>query len=70
MPSTTFNDSSTMNRLPLDRPKLVELLRLHCNGSRDAHPLLWAALMLVCYVARHEQGLVLPDVPALAERAA
>jgi asparagine synthase (glutamine-hydrolysing) len=65
-----LHDTATMNRLPLDRAKLVELLRLHVSGARDAHPLLWATLMLVCYVARHERGSVLPDVPALAERAA
>ncbi|MEJ0087424.1 MAG: asparagine synthase (glutamine-hydrolyzing) [Pseudomonadota bacterium] len=65
-----FNDTSTMNRLPLDRPKLLELLRLHCSGARDAHPLLWAALMLVSHVARHERGMTLPDVPVTAERAA
>lgn len=65
-----LNDTSTMNRLPLNRPRLLELLRLHCDGSRDAHPLLWAALMLVCHVARHERGQSLPDVPVMAERAA
>ncbi len=63
-------DSGTMNRLPLDRPRLQELLRLHCSGERDAHPLLWAVLMLACHVARHERGMSLPDVPATTERAA
>ncbi len=63
-------DTGTMNRLPLDRARVSELLRLHCSGARDAHPLLWAVLMLVCYVARHERGIALPELPAEAQRAA
>jgi hypothetical protein len=33
------------------------------SGERDAHPLLWAVLMLLCYVARHDRGIGLPPVP-------
>jgi len=33
-------------RFPLDRRRVLELLDLHLSGKRDAHPLLWAVLML------------------------
>ena len=33
-------------RFPLDRRRVLELLDLHLSGRRDAHPLLWAVLML------------------------
>ena len=66
-----LNDSSTMSRLPLDRPKLDQLMRTHASGARDAHPLLWAVLMLACFVARHERGESLPPLASpAAERVA
>ena len=65
-----FNDSRAMRELPLDREKLLQLLRLHSRGTRDAHPILWAALMLICYVSRHELGEALPVIPRLIGRAA
>jgi asparagine synthase (glutamine-hydrolysing) len=61
-------DDSLVSRVPLDKSRLRELFRLHTSGARDAHPLLWAALMLLCYVVRHEQGSGLP--PAMTQRAA
>jgi asparagine synthase (glutamine-hydrolysing) len=63
-----LHDQSLVSRLPLDNKRLRELFALHISGSRDAHPLLWAALMLLCYVARHEHGTSLP--PVAAQRAA
>lgn len=65
-----LTDSRTMSRVPLDRAKLLELHRIHCSGARDAHPILWAALMLVCFVRRHELGESLPAVPLHTGRAA
>ena len=61
-------DQSLVSRLPLDAKRLRELFTLHISGARDAHPLLWAALMLLCYVARHERGAGLP--PVVTQRAA
>jgi asparagine synthase (glutamine-hydrolysing) len=65
-----LNDDGTMSRLPIDRTRLAEIMKLHCSGQRDAHPVLWAVLMLACYVARHERGATLPEVPSSLERAA
>ncbi len=61
-------DDSLVSRLPLEKTRLRELFSLHMSGARDAHPLLWAVLMLLCYVARHERGTDLP--PVIAQRAA
>jgi asparagine synthase (glutamine-hydrolysing) len=61
-------DDSLVSRLPLEKARLRELFTLHTSGARDAHPLLWAALMLLCYVARHERGTDLP--PVASQRAA
>jgi asparagine synthase (glutamine-hydrolysing) len=55
-----LNDATLLDRLPLDRKRLVALADLHMSGARDAHPLLWAVLMLLCYVARHDRGMDLP----------
>jgi asparagine synthase (glutamine-hydrolysing) len=63
-----LHDQSLVSRLPLDTKRLRELFALHLSGTRDAHPLLWATLMLLCYVARHERGTSLP--PVAAQRAA
>jgi asparagine synthase (glutamine-hydrolysing) len=65
-----LNDDATMSRLPVDRARLMEIMKLHCSGQRDAHPVLWAVLMLACYVARHERGESLPEVPSNLVRAA
>jgi asparagine synthase (glutamine-hydrolysing) len=57
-----LHDESLLSRLPLQRSRLHHLFEVHMNGARDAHPLLWAVLMLLCYVARHDRGMVLPPV--------
>jgi len=61
-------DQSLVSRLPLDTKRLRELFSLHVSGARNAQPLLWATLMLLCYVARHERGSVIP--PVASRRAA
>jgi len=61
-------DQSLVSRLPLDTKSLRRLFSLHISGTRDAHPLLWASLMLLCYVARHERGIEMP--PLVTKRAA
>ncbi len=56
------HDESLLSRVPLQRTRVQELLRLHMSGARDAHPLLWAVLMLLCYIARHDRGAALPPL--------
>lgn len=55
-------DQSLMSRLPLQTERVRQLFALHVSGARDAHPLLWATLMLLCYVARHERGTAVPPL--------
>ena len=63
-----LHDETLISRLPLEKARLRQLFDLHDSGARDAHPLLWATLMLLCYVARHDQGIGLPKI--VAQRAA
>jgi asparagine synthase (glutamine-hydrolysing) len=58
-----LHDESIVSRLPLDRDRLIQLFKMHTSGARNAHPLLWAVLMLLCYVARHDRNLDLPSLP-------
>ena len=56
-----------MSRLPLDKAHVEKLFRIHLSGERDVHPVLWATLMLLCFVARHDLRQQLPDTaPRLA----
>jgi asparagine synthase (glutamine-hydrolysing) len=57
-----IHDSQVTSRLPIDLGRLDALFKLHVSGKRDAHPVLWAALMLLCFVARHDCGLELPKL--------
>jgi asparagine synthase (glutamine-hydrolysing) len=57
-----IHDRTLMQRVQLDQGRVCALLDLHGSGSRDAHPILWAVLMLLCHVARHDRGLALPPV--------
>jgi len=64
---TLIHDSNVMARLPLDRARVESLFQLHSSGQRDAHPVLWATLMLLCFVARHDLSQQLPETaPKLA----
>jgi asparagine synthase (glutamine-hydrolysing) len=65
-----LNDVGTMSRLPVDRARVIEIMELHCSGQRDAHPVLWAVLMLACHVAHHERGAALPALPSYLRSAA
>ena len=58
-----LHDESILSRLPLERDRLTKLFALHTSGARDAHPLLWAVLMLLCFVARHDRNVDLPSIP-------
>jgi asparagine synthase (glutamine-hydrolysing) len=59
-----LSDTSLISRLPLRRDRLLALADLHMSGARDAHPLLWGVLMLLCFVAHHERGIELPEYDA------
>jgi hypothetical protein len=63
-----LNDPATVSRLPLDHARIVQLFDLHVSGARNAQPLLWAVLMLLCFVARHDRGGSIPTM-ALKEAA-
>jgi asparagine synthase (glutamine-hydrolysing) len=60
-----LHEESVLSRLPLERELLTRLFDLHISGSREAHPLLWAVLMLLCFVAKHDRGIDLPSLPKL-----
>ncbi len=55
-----LHEESIVSRLPLDRARILKLFELHASGARDAQPLLWAVLMLLCFVARHDRDMELP----------
>ena len=59
-----IHDANIMSRLPLDHHRIRELAKLHIEGKRDAHPALWATLMLLCFVARHDRRMQLPALPS------
>jgi asparagine synthase (glutamine-hydrolysing) len=63
-----LNDPAIVSRLPLDRARIAQLFDLHVSGARNAQPLLWAVLMLLCFVARHDRGGSIPTM-ALKEAA-
>lgn len=65
---TILHDESLLARLPLERKRIQSLFEMHTSGARNAHPLLWAVLMLLSYIARHDRGLDL--APIVTERAA
>ena len=50
--SERINDKGLFEIVPLDQTKVRELFELHCSGSRNVHPLLWAILMLLDFVAK------------------
>jgi len=58
-----LHDDSILSRLPLERAQLSKLFDMHVTGERQAHPLLWAVLMLLCFVARHDRRIELPYLP-------
>jgi asparagine synthase (glutamine-hydrolysing) len=58
-----LHDDSILSRLPLERRHVTRLFDLHTSGARDAQPLLWAVLMLLCFVARHDRNIDLPGLP-------
>lgn len=59
------HDDALMSRVPLDQSRVRELLRQQLQGERESHPLVWAVLMLLCFVQRHD---VRETLPAIAYR--
>ena len=46
-----LNDSALFSRIPVEQGKALQLFRLHESGKRNVHPLLWAILMLLDFIA-------------------
>jgi len=44
------NDPRNIDTIPFDRARLIELVKIHNSGARQAHPLLWAALVHMDFV--------------------
>ena len=42
-----ITDKDNYKNLPLNQEALTKLFHLHLSGKRDAHPLIWASLMLL-----------------------
>ena len=57
-----INDTALMSRLPLVKTRVVELFQEHLSGKRDRHPMLWAVLMLLCFVAHHDCRHGIPEI--------
>ncbi|MDE2348501.1 MAG: asparagine synthase (glutamine-hydrolyzing) [Gammaproteobacteria bacterium] len=47
-----IHDDRLIQRVHLDAVAVRALLRQHLRGERDAHPLLWSVLMLLCHAER------------------
>ncbi|HYA89350.1 MAG TPA: asparagine synthase (glutamine-hydrolyzing) [archaeon] len=47
-----FQEKSLFERVPLNQTKLLEVFELHRSGRRNAHPLLWAAAVLLEFCSR------------------
>jgi asparagine synthase (glutamine-hydrolysing) len=48
-----IHDDTLMARVPLDKARVRDLLTQQIHGRREAHPLLWSVLMLLCFVQKH-----------------
>ncbi len=55
-------DDTLLARLPIEKQALRDVFELHSRGARDAHPLLWGTLMLICHVANARAGYAVPAV--------
>jgi asparagine synthase (glutamine-hydrolysing) len=57
-------DETSMSKLPLAKDRVRDLWEQHISGKREAHPLLWSVLMLLCFVQNNEER----SLPALSYR--
>jgi asparagine synthase (glutamine-hydrolysing) len=60
--SDLLHDQALTSQLSLDRKRLLRVFQMHISGARDAHPLLWAVLMALSFVAHHINGRSLPEI--------
>ncbi len=44
------HDRKNFERIPFDQTRLIELAEIHHSGARQAHPLLWAALVHMDFI--------------------
>jgi asparagine synthase (glutamine-hydrolysing) len=47
------NNAALFQRVPLDQARVLELLKLHNDRSRNVHPLLWAILILLDFADKY-----------------
>lgn len=47
-------DDTLLERVSLDKTRVRSLLQQHLSRAREAHPLLWSVLMLLCFVQKHD----------------
>jgi asparagine synthase (glutamine-hydrolysing) len=61
-------DDALMLRVPLSRERVRDLWQQYISGRREAHPLLWSVLMLLCFVQKHQanQSLRVPSYREVA----
>jgi asparagine synthase (glutamine-hydrolysing) len=45
-------DDTLMSKVPLDKRRVRDLLDAQQSGQREAHPLLWSVLMLLCFAQK------------------
>ena len=57
-----IHDDTLMAKIPFDKSRVRELLNKQLSGQREAHPLLWSVLMLLCFVQKYETSRSLPAV--------
>jgi asparagine synthase (glutamine-hydrolysing) len=57
-----IHDDTLMAKVPLDKARVRDLLEKQQLGRREAHPLLWSVLMLLCFVQKYAANRSLPSV--------
>jgi asparagine synthase (glutamine-hydrolysing) len=60
-----LHESAAMDCLPLRHDTVRSLFAEHVAGRRNAAPLLWAILMLICFISREDRRFGLPDIGRL-----
>jgi asparagine synthase (glutamine-hydrolysing) len=56
------HDDALMDKIPFDKARVRDLLNKQLSGQREAHPLLWSVLMLLCFLQKYEASRSLPAV--------
>lgn len=56
-------DDTLMSTVPLARARVRDLWQQYISGRREAHPLLWSVLMLLCFVQKYEANRSLRILP-------